>query len=388
MDKPKKPYKDFPLFPHASGQWAKKILGKMHYFGVWADWEAALRKYLDQRDDLQAGRVPVKAGATVADLCNVFLASRAQLRDSNELSDRSLWDYKASCDRIMEVFGKAATILSLGPMDFLTLRANIAKTRGPKALTTEVQRIRTIFKYAVDSELIDRPVKTGPGFRGASKKQMRRARNQKGRRAFTAEEIRLLLATAKQPMQAMIWLGVNAAFGPSDLDSLQLSVVDLDSGWIRYPRPKTEIQRCCPLWPETREALRAVIDGRPKPVDPRDDGLVFLARNGTRLLKFNLATGTNLDTVGRQFARLKAAAGLPAEIPAFYGLRHTFQTVAEDVRDEVAIRAVMGHTEPDEDMSQFYRDTINESRLHAVVNHVRTWLDVTKICKNGQSSES
>ena len=56
--KPAKPRPDFPLFAHATGRWAKMIRGKLHYFGKWADPDAVLQRYVEDRDDLCVGGSP------------------------------------------------------------------------------------------------------------------------------------------------------------------------------------------------------------------------------------------------------------------------------------------------------------------------------------------
>ena len=57
---------------------------------------------------------------------------------------------------------------------------------------------------------------------------------------------------------------------------------------------------------------------------------------------------------------------------SFYALRHTFETVGGDSRDQVAVDAIMGHVR--DDMASLYREKIDDERLEAVTRHVHKWL--------------
>lgn len=120
--KPIKPYPDFPLFPHAAGQWAKKIRGKLHYFGVWTDPQAALNKYLAEKDARHAGRKP-KATADevlVRDVANAFLNAKRALLESGELSPHTFANYKRATDTLIAHLGRTRLVADLDADDFAT----------------------------------------------------------------------------------------------------------------------------------------------------------------------------------------------------------------------------------------------------------------------------
>ena len=166
-------------------------------------------------------------------------------------------------------------------------------------------------------------------------------------------------------MKSMVLLGINCGFGNGDVASLPLKALDLKSGWVRFPRPKTGIDRRIPLWPETIDALKAAQDQRPDPLFPADKPLFFVTPLG------NAYTS---DGIGREIRSLLDTANVTRQGLTFYALRHTFQTVAEGARDLPAVRVIMGHADSDHDMSARYRDRVEDERLLAVVEHVRGWL--------------
>src|SRR5437762_8304935 len=153
--KPSKPYPEFPLFPHAAGVWAKKIRGKMHYFGPWDDPDGALAKYLEQKDALHAGRkLRADPGeATVKDAANAFLNAKQAALDAGELSPRTWQEYKGACDEAVSCFGKTRLLADVGPDDFAELRKKLAAKWGPVRLGNQIQYVRSLCKSVYEAGL-------------------------------------------------------------------------------------------------------------------------------------------------------------------------------------------------------------------------------------------
>ncbi len=268
----------------------------------------------------------------------------------------------------MKEFGKGRLVEDLGPDDFAALRKKMAKRWGPVRLGNVIQRVRSVFKYGTDNSLIGRVIRYGQGFQRPSQKTLRLHRAAKGPKLFTAEEIRSLIAAAGVPLKAMVLLGINAGFGMADCGRMPEAALDLESGWVDFPRPKTGVKRRCCLWPETVEAIRESLEKRPAPKNPEDAGLVFLTAQGQSWHKEDASSpacfkvGTLLKKLG-----INGRQGI-----GFYTLRHVFRTIADESKDQPAVDFIMGHAA--DDMASVYRERISDERLKSVSDYVRKWL--------------
>lgn len=383
--KPDKPYDGFPMFAHGSGQWAKKIRGRVHYFGSWRvdpEGTEALEQFNHEWPYLKDGRTPPPMATgdecTLLKLCNAFLTSKKNKLDCGELSRHTFDGYHRTCERMLGHLAKDRRVDDFRPDDFERFRKLLAKSMGVVALKNEVNRVRIVFKYAFDQRLIDHPVVYGQSFDKPRAKMIRKARNEAGPMLLEAGELRRLINSADPILKTMVLLGVNGGLGNTDVANLPKSAIDFKGGWLDYPRPKTEIPRRVPLWPETVEALRTALKQRPGPKDPADAGLVFLTIQGNRYVQIKESETTEgksvrRDTVAARFGALlkKLEIHGPRRM-GFYVLRHVFETTGGECRDQPAVDAIMGHVAPS--MAATYREKISDERLRAVVNLVHSWL--------------
>lgn len=365
--KPEKPYADFPLTANNNGQWCKKIRGKVHSFGVWANWQGALAKYNAQKDYLHAGQRPPTGELTMADLGNLFFTAKALDVRSGAVSQRSFDEYKAAYELAVNKFGKTQAVATLTPDQFRELRTTFAEKWGPTTAWNATRRIRMVFNWGFREGHMQNQARYGTGF-SRSKRETRLVETESGERMFEAAELRLLIETAKPQLKAWILLGINCAYGQNDIATLPVSRIAGE--WITHPRPKTGTPRRCHLWPETLEALGSI--RRYSAKDNAHEKLLFISKYGDPLVRYQ--RGFWLDGIGQVFNKHAKDQGVKRKGIGFYSLRRTFRTIADEVKDSSATALVMGHLEFG--MGALYTQRISDDRLKAVTDYVRNWLNI------------
>jgi integrase len=361
--------KTFPLYKHKTGQWCKTIRGRKVYFGT--DRDEALDAFLAAKDHLYAGRqapVTVAKCVTVEDVVGSFRASKESALALGELSPRMLKEYKKVCQLISRVLGKTTPIGDVAYADLVRLKARVAtgkngKTTSPISFKRQLAYVRGVFLHA--NEELNCHVKYRKPLAAPSAKVVRKHRHAIGERLFTAKQIRDLIEIASPQMKAMIWLGVTAGFGNRDCATLPIEQVDLTSGWHNYWRPKTQNPRRAPLTPECAAALYRVIKGR-------RSGLVFMTKYGQPWYRED----EKRCPISAEFKKLcvKLKIYKPG-ITTFYSLRRTCQTVGEGAGEPMALKFLMGHIPPTDDMSSVYRQKVYDAPLLRISEHIRKWVN-------------
>ncbi len=369
--KPAKPRRDFPLFPHASGQWAKKVLGKIYYFGIWDDPMAAEAKWDKQKHALLEGRNPEESihGDDIAWLCNSWMDSNQAKLDRGEMTKRSLDDYHAIAKHVAEFFGKHRRLDSILAKDFEAYRRSLPTTWAPTTTNNHLRRVRVLFQYGNDIEATERPFAYRIGLKSVPRVSVRKHQAARPAKEFTREEIHSLLGKANVMMKAYIHLALNCGFGPADIGRLERSRIDLQNQWIGEPRGKTGIARGAWLWPETVSALETALEKRPFTVKPELDKLAFLSKQ--RRPVANDGFGTSQPIV-LNFGRLKKTVGIDKRGTGFYSLRHVCATIGGDAGDQPAINYILGHM--DASIQNQYREGIAQDRVRKVCELIRNWL--------------
>ena len=311
--KPVKPYPEFPLTPHSSGQFCRKVNGKILYFGT--EPVKALAKWEATKDALQEAP-PGSLQATV----DRFMASRRQMQAEGKLSDRHVKDLDGTLASLVHTLGPGRPLAGLQSEDYARWRAARSRNRkakgkkiGPVAMGGHITRVRTFLNWAVKHKLI--AALPPEGLEKPTRRELRLARAERGSLMFEPAELRLLLKHADPRMRAMIYLGLNAGFNCEDVARLRthhLKAAGNGVLWSFYARHKTGIARGAPLWPETQAALKAVIK--------EGDDVVFRTKYGNPWTIKN-ASGSG-SPISARFTKLCQNLEIHKPGRGFGALRH------------------------------------------------------------------
>ena len=329
----------FPLTFHPTGQYCKKIKGKIYYFG--SDKKQALERYLNQATYLHGHQEnlqkPTEDHMTLKQLCEMYLKYQYSKLQANDLTANHHNEQIGSLNKLVAFLGQNRKIKSISTLDLQNYKRKLQKNHGSVyRLNLHISILKAIFHWARKNDILENIPNIDAISRGKIIHQQRVT--------FNSDQITQLLSVADVKMRAMIWLGLNCGFGCTDCAELKWADLDMVNARVKLPRRKTGISRNLPLWPETVESLEKI---------PKAGKLVFYTSRGNPFIRTLLKDDgngngkyTTLNTITTKFSRLIKKSGL--DVPkgtGFYTLRRTAATIAARSGDPFAVQRLLGHAD-------------------------------------------
>jgi integrase len=327
----------FPLTLHTTGQYCKKIQGKMYYFG--SDKKQALERYLGQATYLHGGRNLIQKASngnmTLGELCTLYLHYQQSKVKANGLSAKHHNDQINSLKKFTSFLGHDRKIKNISTLDLQRYKTKLQSDyRSVCRLNLYLSIMKAMSHWARKNDILENIPNIDAISRGKAICQERFT--------FNSKQINKLLSVADKKMRAMIWLGLNCGLGCTNCTQLKWKDLDFANNRVRLPRNKTGIPRNLPLWPETIQALRRV---------PKSGELVFYTPKGHPWIRTLIEADDNgqikyavINSITPRFSKLLRRANIHApKGTGFYTLRWTAATIAARSGDPFAVQRLLGH---------------------------------------------
>ena len=350
----------FPLTLHPTGQYCKKIKGKLHYFGV--DKTKALQRYMEQATRLHTGRSSPSESTSeeisIKTLCNLYLEFQESKMLQGELSSRHFSDQINSLRKLTKFLGPHSLTSEIITLELQNYKRKLVQHFGSKhRINLHLAIMKAMFHWAKKNEIL----REIPNIDAVSKMKLVKEE----RPTFSVKQINQLIEKASPQLQAMIWLGLNCGFGGTDCSDLLWKNIDMGNRRIQLSRRKTGVNRNLPLWEETIDILKRLPRGRDR-VFNTPTGKAWVRTKHTVDVKGNMKF-TRIDSVSKEFSKLMKSTKMRKDPGmGFYTLRRTAATLAAKSGDPFAVKELLGHA--DLTMATTYVQDVSEQTDRVIHN--------------------
>ena len=147
----------FPLTLHPTGQYCKKVKGKVYYFG--SNKHRALQNYLEQATMLHAGRGS-KSGTPVNNmalktLCNLYLEHQESKVQTGELTAGYFSDQVRSLRKFVRFIGPSCIIAEISALDLQNYKRKLRKSYGSAyRVNLNIAIMKAVFHWARKNDVV------------------------------------------------------------------------------------------------------------------------------------------------------------------------------------------------------------------------------------------